>query len=187
MLGQRSFFVGKQDPTRKAFSMRTLFTLAVAVAAFATMSMTESTAQAQTLNNGFQFGTGVNLSGGFGSGFDRGINSGFGGFGRFGRFGSAFRNVERQRGLPYFAQFPPVYYSHIVRRPYGISPFAAPPGIAPVELSAPAQPITISNPFFDQEVAPVSSESFTPVPDIEANDDDVTWITNPYLQNYAVK
>jgi len=151
--------------------MRTLLTLALAVAAFATMSMTESTAQAQAYNNGYQFGVGANFGGGFGGG----QCFGFG------------RTAQRRAGLPYFAQFPPVYYSHIVRRPYGISPFAAPPGIAPVELSVPASPITISNPFFDQEVAPVSSESFAPVPDIDPIDDDVTWITNPYLQHYAVK
>ena len=148
--------------------MRTLLTLALAVAAFATMSMTESTAQAQTFNNGYQFGAGVNFGGGFGGGQCCGL-----------------RTAQRQQQLPYFAQFPPVYYSHIVRRPYGISPFAAPPGIAPVELSAPSQPITISNPFFDQEVAPVSSESFAPVPDIEPVDDDVTWIKNPYLETFA--
>ena len=68
-----------------------------------------------------------------------------------------------QRGLsplqeekpPYFASFPPVHYdSNIVRRPYGVSPFAAPPGIAPVEMQFPASPTTVVNPYFESEVAP---------------------------------
>ncbi|MFH1918860.1 MAG: hypothetical protein ABIP48_03090 [Planctomycetota bacterium] len=33
------------------------------------------------------------------------------------------------RGIPYFAAHPPVYYSHIVPRPYGYSPYAYLPGI----------------------------------------------------------
>ena len=32
-------------------------------------------------------------------------------------------------GVPYFALFPPVYYSYRVPRTYGYSPFAYPPGI----------------------------------------------------------
>jgi hypothetical protein len=52
---------------------------------------------------------------------------------------------------PYFAKFPPVYYSHIVRRPYGVSPYAAPPGIAPVEMAVPAPlPVTITNPHYNE-------------------------------------
>ncbi len=33
------------------------------------------------------------------------------------------------RDIPYFAAHPPVYYSHIVARPYGYSPYAYLPGI----------------------------------------------------------
>lgn len=68
------------------------------------------------------------------------------------------RNGAREQ-LPYFAQFPPVYYSHILPRPYGISPFAAPPGIMPIEMSIPvsvAPPKMISNPHFNQSPAPVA-------------------------------
>ncbi|HMP78911.1 MAG TPA: hypothetical protein PKD54_05625, partial [Pirellulaceae bacterium] len=52
--------------------------------------------------------------------------------------------------LPYFAKFPPVHYSGIVPRPYGISPYAAPPGIMPVEMMVPAPtaPAVIKNPFY---------------------------------------
>lgn len=34
-----------------------------------------------------------------------------------------------QRGIPHFAAFPPVYYSHVVPRPYGYSPYAYVPGV----------------------------------------------------------
>ena len=56
-------------------------------------------------------------------------------FGGAGLFGGGFSRPRAQP--PYFAQFPPVYYSHAVKRPYGISPYAAPAGIVPVELSHP--------------------------------------------------
>jgi hypothetical protein len=34
-----------------------------------------------------------------------------------------------QRDIPHFAAFPPVYYSHVVPRPYGYSPYAYVPGV----------------------------------------------------------
>ena len=49
---------------------------------------------------------------------------------------------------PYFAKFPPVYYSHPVARPYGISPYAVPPGIVPVEMTIAPKPKKVVNPFF---------------------------------------
>ena len=52
---------------------------------------------------------------------------GFGGYG----FGSGIPySVNVQDSPPYFAMYPPVYYSHPVPRPYGFSPFAYPPGMA---------------------------------------------------------
>ncbi|HWA98033.1 MAG TPA: hypothetical protein VG713_06050 [Pirellulales bacterium] len=78
--------------------------------------------------------------------------------------------------LPYFAQFPPVYYSYAVPRPYGFSPYAypfSPPNPvhdpvhvsstvvagpystpsgtnaapAPRDASPPIRPVMIKNPF----------------------------------------
>jgi hypothetical protein len=128
--------------------MKNILTFAVAVAAFAFFGSQE--ASAQDYNTGYQFGTGVNQSfngrsaNRFGGGF-------FAGFNRIGI-------LDRVQAPPYFAQFPPVYYSGIVRRPYGISPFAAPPGIEPVEIRrqnyAP-RPVTIKNPYFNS-TAPAS-------------------------------
>jgi hypothetical protein len=57
--------------------------------------------------------------------------------------------------LPYFTKFPPVYYGDMVRRPYGYSPYALPPGIEPVEqriLQQTMGPRTIVNPFFERNV-----------------------------------
>lgn len=52
---------------------------------------------------------------------------------------------------PYFALYPPVYYDRIVPRAYGISPYAVPPGVMPVENSVAPAAKTISNPFFKPE------------------------------------
>lgn len=63
--------------------------------------------------------------------------------------------------LPYFAKFPPVYYGDMVRRPYGFSPYALPPGIEPVEQRVLQQTMgarTILNPF----CAPRHSHSEAP-------------------------
>lgn len=52
---------------------------------------------------------------------------------------------------PYFALYPPVYYSdQIVRRPMGISPFAAPPGVIPAEMTVMPEPATIVNPYYQR-------------------------------------
>ncbi len=46
---------------------------------------------------------------------------------------------------PYFAIFPPVYYSHVTPRPYGFSPFAYPGGYpTPERLSMPSVPYQYS-------------------------------------------
>lgn len=112
--------------------------LMLSLAALAMVCFSGSlTAEAQVYQSGYEFGTGLQFGGQFG-GFHGGLP-----------FGNTFSRPRE--GLPYFAQFPPVYYSHIVRRPYGISPFAAPPGIVPVEMTIPAvmaEPIIIKNPHF---------------------------------------
>ena len=136
--------------------MKRLLAMAVAIAAVTMFSQSE--VQAQNFHQGFQFGAG--LSTGFGgSGFNRGFNRGFGG------------------DLPYFAKFPPVYYSNIIARPVGISPFAAPAGVRPVELNyAPVKQVTKKNPFFDRNAIPVKTIP-TPAKPLQGK---TTWIANPY-------
>ena len=56
---------------------------------------------------------------------------------------------SRVNDVPYFAMFPPVYYSAPVPRTYGWSPFAYPPGTMTPELEAPV-PEEIINPYVPQ-------------------------------------
>jgi len=134
-----------------------LLAMAIAVAAFSLM--TSSSAQAQGFNGGYQLGAGFNANrcGGFGVG-----------------------NYTPREQPPYFAMHPPVYYSHIVKRPYGVSPFAAPAGIAPVEMSYPqVQPLSVKNPFFGKDMnvkAPAKAQS-------KKTNNKSAMIVNPYIEN----
>ena len=148
--------------------MKRLLTMAVALAAVALFSQSE--VQAQNFNQGFQFGAGLNSGFGGGSGFNRG----FGGFGRFG----FSRGIRTREVLPYFAKFPPLYYNNIIDRPVGISPFAAPAGVRPVELNyAPVKRVTKKNPFYEGSAIPVKTVPATESPIKQKT----TWIANPYM------
>ena len=52
-----------------------------------------------------------------------------------------------QYNVPYYAAFPPVYYSYPVPRTYGYSPFAYPPGVMTPEVTVAPQPQVINNPY----------------------------------------
>ena len=133
--------------------------LAVAVAIAAVTMFSQSNAEAQQYNHGYQFGSGISALNGFGGGCC-GYNS--------------------REQLPYFAKFPPVYYSNIVARPVGISPYAAPAGIRPIEMDyAKVKNVTVSNPYFDRKAAPVKT---TPIKKKSINQK-TTWIVNPYLES----
>ena len=122
--------------------MRILTTLAMAVAMVAVFSAT-STSEAQQFSSGYRFGAGLNFSNNFRN--DR-VRSGL----FFRNFGFV-PGTPRLEEPPYFAKFPPVHYSKIVRRPYGISPYAAPPGVVPVEMTvAPPAPKKVLNPYFEK-------------------------------------
>ena len=155
--------------------------LVIAVALFA-ISLLANTSSAQTYDNAYRFGSGF----AFGvqnanPGFRHGNQFGFRGFRPLGTIG-VLRRVQEP---PYFAQQPPVYYSGIVRRPYGVSPFAAPPGIVPVEMTVqPAKPVTINNPYFENQAAPVSQEQVDP--DVNT-DNKTTSIINPYTGSLSHK
>ena len=69
-----------------------------------------------------------------------------------GAYGLGFYNYGYGSGidtprLPYYAVYPPVYYSYIVPRPYGYSPFAYPPGTLTPEVPPAPAAATIYNPF----------------------------------------
>ncbi len=70
-------------------------------------------------------------------------------------------SFERPQSPPYFAMYPPVYYSdQIVRRPVGVSPYAVPPGTIPVEMQMlPTDTAErISNPFFNPQPQQVADQ-----------------------------
>lgn len=168
--------------------MKRLLALAMAMAAITMMA--ETSASAQGYNGGYELGAGLNAAGYPGFGYP-GI--GYPGYGhgqryRHGVVGlNQFRDTALSREFrrekpPFFATFPPVYYSHAVKRPYGVSPYAAPPGIIPVEMmgSAPA-PVSVSNPFFKKEAVPAKAPAKPKV----APNQKVTWFANPYIANVA--
>lgn len=142
--------------------MKRMLILAVAIVAM--VFTTTNDASAQSHFGGFGFGVGLGQS----------FNGGFGGGSRF-------------TAPPYFAQFPPVYYNGIVRRPYGISPFAAPAGITPVESGIVAeipQPRTIHNPFINQGhpvAAPQKKPVYMKKAEVKEMKNHTTWIKNPFF------
>ena len=69
-----------------------------------------------------------------------------------GLYGDGWPGLYVQERLPYFALYPPVYYSHPVARPYGYSPFAYPPGTITPDVVRP-QPLMVVNRFVAQSAA----------------------------------
>jgi hypothetical protein len=152
--------------------MSKLFSLTVAL--IATVLIVQSNAQAQMYPQGFQLGAGMQA----------------GGFGNCGNFGRFFHSIPREQP-PYFAQFPPVYYSHIVPRPYGFSPYAVPGGILPAEMTVPVylpNPTIIKNPHFHGEVIEEPLPVVIPSDEAEEKKAEPTsarktsgWIKNPHF------
>jgi hypothetical protein len=149
--------------------------IAIAAALAAILVLSNGQAQAQTLLHpgGFPY-PGTNSCGG-------------GGFGAFGGFGALGLQVDREQP-PYFAKFPPVYYSHAVKRPYGISPFAAPAGVVPVEMShsMPAvEPVVIENPHVKQGAAEIKVDTKDEMTEKTASfakeEKVVGWRQNPFF------
>ena len=60
---------------------------------------------------------------------------------------------------PYYAIFPPVYYSYPVARPYGFSPFAYPPGVMTPDVKPNIGPLEIKNPYVPERQAPQSDQT----------------------------
>ena len=70
------------------------------------------------------------------------------GYGGYGGWGWGWNSPTSYRPAPpYFALYPPVYYSpHITARHYGASPFAWPAGMQPITYVSNARPAIIMNP-----------------------------------------
>jgi hypothetical protein len=71
------------------------------------------------------------------------------GFGYF-NYGSGLNSMNQS--IPFYALYPPVYYSYPVARPYGYSPFAYPPGVATPET--PPAAAQYLNPYVPQKAEP---------------------------------
>ena len=105
-----------------------------------------------------------------------------------GAYGLGFFNYSQYGNggnyrIPYYALFPPVYYSYPVARTYGYSPFAYPPGTitpaAPPKVAA----VDYINPF----VYETGRDGATPAPVGKAEAVDPTaslprMYYNPYVQ-----
>jgi hypothetical protein len=100
---------------------------------------------------GGHYGSGLYGGGLYGGGLYGGGLYG-GGLCGYGLCGGWWPGLYWQDDLPYFALYPPVYYSHPVPRPYGFSPFAYPPGTMTPEAIR-VQPLMVSNPFVPHSLA----------------------------------
>jgi hypothetical protein len=161
--------------------MKKILLLALAVVSVTAFS--NSDLMAQDYQNSYRFGVGL----GYGTQFPY-PNKGYFGNRRYrGFIGDGLWNaggiVDRVDAPPYFAQYPPVYYNGIISRPYGISPYAAPPGITPVEMTIPMPvPQAIQNPYYEQQLTPASenkTETVAPV------GNQSTHIYNPYVETIS--
>ncbi len=81
---------------------------------------------------------------------------GGGGYG-LGFFNYSNNNLMVQRP-PYYALYPPVYYSYPVARTYGYSPFAYPPGTMTPEVSPKVQAAIYHNPFVRRKAEPTAEK-----------------------------
>jgi hypothetical protein len=83
--------------------------------------------------------------------------------------------------VPYYAAYPPVYYSYPVPRTYGYSPFAYPPGTpTPDVVVTSVEPVTILNPYIkdrDSAAAAPEEKVTTAVRQVEP-----LVIVNPYTE-----
>ncbi len=81
-----------------------------------------------------------------------------------GGYGLGFFNYGDNTGInferiPYYALYPPVYYSHIVPRPYGYSPFAYPPGTMTPDVSPNVKPAEYINPYVPKPAQQTSDKT----------------------------
>jgi hypothetical protein len=144
---------------------RRSFIAAVAIVIAATV-VGKTQAQQEAYGLGYQYGVGFNYADAY-TGHWGHHGHGFAGH-PFQRFPLNHIWTMRVEEPPYFAKFPPVYYdADIVKRPYGISPYAVPPGILPTEMYvAPAQSARIVNPYVDKAASPPTP----PAPETPNND-----------------
>ncbi len=108
---------------------------------------------------------------------------GYGGYGAF-DVGQLYRVMAQN--VPYYAAFPPVYYSAPVPRTYGYSPFAYPPGTMTPEIVQ-AAPLEINNPHVPAStVAPAENENIDKTTRLEIRPEPLV-VMNPYVVGLDVE
>ncbi len=85
------------------------------------------------------------------------------------------------QNVPYYAAFPPVYYSAPVPRTYGYSPFAYPPGAATPELVDAPAALEISNPFVKPAATGKQGDQITAAPAAKNGGVQPLLVINPYV------
>lgn len=107
-------------------------------------------------------------------------------YGYSGYEGGLFGDYQSQ-SLPYFALFPPVYYSCPVPRTYGYSPFAYPSYVMTPE-APPAAPVTVTNPYVPKAPAKPAEKETPPAPKVKqaSTAESPLRIQNPYVQKAGV-
>ncbi|TWU27287.1 hypothetical protein [Bythopirellula polymerisocia] len=115
---------------------------------------------------------------------------GIGGYGGYNFWDAGRLYSVLADNVPYYAAFPPVYYSVPVARTYGYSPFAYPPGTMTPEIEmCGAAAEEIVNPY----VVPTSTSTSEEKP---ASDDRVTQtqksvqpllVVNPYIESQLAR
>jgi hypothetical protein len=86
---------------------------------------------------------------------------GYGGYGGYWDIGRLYGVLAQN--VPYYAAFPPVYYSYPVPRTYGYSPFAYPPGVRTPEIEM-IEPLAINNPFVKDAEKPSTAKAAPKAP-----------------------
>lgn len=153
--------------------------IGLGLAAVMVAALFSTSVEAQGYQDGYQLGAGFRSGYGPGIGIGGGfLNRPFLGYPRFSAFTPRFEEP------PYFAKFPPVHYSGVIPRPYGISPYAAPPGIMPTEMMIRQEPAKIKNPFFSEPAEEIMPPA-DPPEEGDGGDQEistrVTRIANPWF------
>ncbi|MGC4002447.1 MAG: hypothetical protein QM811_04615 [Pirellulales bacterium] len=103
-----------------------------------------------------------------------------GGFGGFGYGGNYAYATSRADLPPFYAMYPPVYYSQPVARTYGYSPFAYPPGTMTPEIVQEI-PQTIVNPHVKESSAPKVNNTTADRTVMAPTPDRVQTTLNPFV------
>ncbi|HQU45732.1 MAG TPA: hypothetical protein PK867_23160, partial [Pirellulales bacterium] len=86
----------------------------------------------------------------------------------YGFSGNGLYGMMNSQPPPYYAVFPPVYYSHPVARPYGYSPFAYPPGYITPSVG-PVPPKEVANPYVPRERKASTTDRTAAAPKVFVN------------------